>query len=599
MSVQNSIRWDRLLAAAGVACFAVVVTGVSTVEPAAGYEISIYWAYPWYFWAAVVCAIVSGQLVLIANANIDEPSWTEVIGVLTSASTVLTLSLLPYLRGYPIYGRGDVLTHLGFIRDLSQQGFTGNIYPPMHIVVQGLSGATGLPPNQLLTLLPFTFTIIFLGSMYWIVTALFPDWRRVLISLPFVLFPVLGSSHVMAIPYILSMLLTPFAVALLVVERGTSAVAFRAMLALAIAGVVLFHPLTGLFLVFVLAVYAVADWIGVPDTGSRLPTALTCFAFVVFAAWYLSFVSILIRFRTVTERFLAPGAGDSELVGTINTIERTGADLMDVIRIAVLKYGDAAILYAMATAGLGGYAVLWLRGRSRPSQLTAAFGATTLLFAGLSVIFLTNDLIVGFGRPLSFGKMFAAVLAGGLGYVAWKSADREATRWAVDVGLAATLLALVVISVASMYSSPLVADSGHQVSRMELDGMDWTLDHRNESIKIEEFGIQQYRHEHLRQGVDSSSSTIRREGTLPPDHFNYTRYGTLGRSYREDHYLVVTRLGRIVYPVNFPDYRDQWRFTAGDFRRLQYDQTVARVYDNGEFETYRIDASHPDQRPSG
>jgi hypothetical protein len=586
----NPNRTTRLLAAVGTLFLLAAAAVALVVPPASGYEISIYAAYPWYFWAAIVGAIFVGQLVMLSSAADDSESHTGTFGLLLSLAAVVTLTLLPYLRGYPVYGRGDVLTHLGLIRDLRTYGTVGNIYPPMHLLVEALAGATGLEPVTLINFLPMVFTAVFLGSMYRLVVVITDDRRRAMFAAPFVLFPVLGSSHVIAVPFTLSLLLTPFALYLLVLERRTSTIPVRVMLLLGVIGVVLFHPLTGLFLMFVLLLYAGTERVLAAGYPSQSPSSVASFTVAVFAGWYLSFVGILIRFRNIVDDFLRQRSSESQLEGTVNTVERTGADLADVVRIAVLQYGDAAILYGFATTFVAGMALRWSLGRLQPGRFTPLFGATTLLFIGASVVFLTNDLIVGFGRPLGFGTIFAAALAGWFWYALWQRTDHGAAKSAFAVGIGAVLLLLVLLSVASMFSSPPVAQTNQQVTQMELDGMEWTLENRNDELLIEEFGITQFRHYQMRNGIEDPSPTVRREETRPPDHFNYTTYETLGRSYETDTYLVLSRLGRITYPAKFPDYRDQWRFTPGDFARLEHDPSVASIYDNGEFDAYWISA---------
>jgi hypothetical protein len=588
MSVNDSKPIPKLFAVLGVFLLVVAVSVLLSVPPASGYEIYIYTAYPWYFWVSIVGAIVAGQLVVLSSADNDD---LGTFGAMLAIGSVVTLTLLPYVRGYPVYGRADVLTHLGMVHDIGEFGIAGNIYPPTHLLVGALSGATGLEPMTLINVLPVAFTVVFLGSMYLLVEAQFVDRKRAAFALPFVLLPVLGSSHVTAVPFVLSLLLTPFALYLLVSERRTAAVPVRAMLVLAVVGVVLFHPLTALFFLAALVVYAASERVLAADGPSPSPTNVASLTVVVFGAWYLSFVGILIRFRNVVTGLLSRGGGESQLQGTVDTVERTSAEMSDVLKIAVLEYGATGVFYGLATTFLAAVVLWWLMGRVQPRRFVAVFGATTVLFAGLSVVFLTNDLIVGFGRPLAFGKIFAAVLAGGVWYAVWQRTDRTAGRAAVAVALGALLVVVVLLSVASMFSSPLVAKTNQQVTQMELDGMEWTFENRNEELLIDEFGIDQYRFYDMRNGLETSSETVRRSDTNPPAHFNYTTYETLGRSYESDRYFVLTRLGRITYPAKFPGYRDQWQYTPADFDRLEYDSSVGQVYDNGEFDTYHVNGT--------
>jgi hypothetical protein len=44
----------------------------------------------------------------------------------------------------------------------------------------------------------------------------------------------------------------------------------------------------------------------------------------------------------------------------------------------------------------------------------------------------------------------------------------------------------------------------------------------------------------------------------------------------------------VTYPAQFPEYRRFWRYTPENFDRLNRDETVSQVYDNGEFDLYMI-----------
>jgi hypothetical protein len=591
MTDETPTRGMHALALIGVGFLISIAATVYVTPPASGYEVEIYASYPIQFWISVVGAIFVGQLLVLRSVGSRGDGGGRVFGIAFSLVGILTLLFLPYIRGYPVYGRADVLTHIGLVSDLGVYGIEGNIYPPMHILVASLAGATGVEPIALINLLSVVFTLLLVGSMYFLVTQLFSNRRVVTFALPFALFPVAGAAHVTSVPYGLSLLMVPFVVYLLFKEQRAQVMSLRVMLLFAIVGVVLFHPLTAMFVSIALVVYAAVKRIPAFETDHLGPTHAASFSLLVFGGWYLDNAGIIIRFRTVTTDFLNPDSGGSELASTAETVNRTGAELSDILRIAVFQYGSEVILFGLATIFVAIVITLWIRSGEAPGVFAFAFGCTVVLFAGIGVLFLTNDFIVGFGRPLGFGELFAAPLAGAFWYVAWQSKDAPAWRTATTVAFSAVLLIVVSLTVVGMFTSPLTAETNQQTTQMELDGMEWFFEHRNDDFLIEEFGIRQYRFDHALHGVEGESQMIRRSDTRPPDHFNYTTYDTLGESYADDRYLLLTRLGRVTYPAKFPDYRDQWRFTGDDFERLEYDRSVARVYDNGEFDIYRINGS--------
>ncbi len=583
----------KLLVAVGVLLLLVAVAIINTVPPAAGYEISLYDAYPWYFWLAVVGAMFAGQLVVLLSIlvrDVDDRDLTFGIGLITIPG--VTLTFMPYFRGYPVYGRADVLTHVGMVRDLSEMGIGSNIYPLMHILIQSLAGATGLDLLTVTNLPPIVFTIVFLGSMFYMTVYLFEDYRWAIAILPIVLVPLGGSGHVVVAPYVLSTFLMPFVLFLLLKEQRTHAVSVRALLVFAIVGVVLYHPLTALFGVAVFGIYSVLKRIPAFNVGWTGPTYVASLAVVVFSAWYVNFAGIVFRFRNVIDELVGPGeGGQTQLDATTATLERTSPDPFDVLRIAVYQYGIDALLFALAAAFVALVVVRWWRGGDAPDLFVLLFGGVAGLFGLSAVLFLTNDLIVGFGRPLAFGRSFAAVLAGALCYSLWRNADDRNRRIAGVAAASLVMLIVAYLAVFSMFHAPHAAQTNHQVTEMEIDGMEWTFANRNEDLLIDEFGIRQHRFYHMQHGTDEVPLTIRGGTNMPPPHFNYTEYETLGESYDDDRYLLLTQRGRIAYPAQFPDYREHWQFTPEDFDRLERDRSVDRVYDNGEFNAYRISSA--------
>ncbi len=581
--------WTKGLAALGTACLLGVVLILLRVPPAAGYEISIYRAYPTLFWILLIATMFLGQLVVLL-AGLSEGRSAE--NLLPGAALVVIpgfiLVLLPYIRGYPVYGRGDVLTHIGILRDLPEFGIELSIYLPTHILTQTLSAAAGLPEMGTINLLSVVFLAVYLGSMVLLVDHLFEGARRAF-CLPVVLVPIAGSAHVNAVPFVFSVLLVPFLLYLLVKEQKSHAVPVRALVLIALAGVVIYHPLTAIFVLLALGTYSVfnrlptirAHWNGLPNL-----TALTT---VLFVAWYLKYTGIIIRFRNVIGDFMGQ-TGESPLQETTDTVGRTSPDLVDLLQVIVLQYGVDLLVFGLASTFLALTVALWYYRDERPAVFTLAYGSTTLLFGVIGTLFLTNDFIGGFGRPLLFGKLFAVVFVGALFHLLWRQSETPSGQTVVSVVFAGLLVTVLVLSVFGMFTSPAVFDRNHQVTEMELDGTEWLFENRNADHLIDEQAIRQYRFYHLHYGTTQVDETIRSEDASPPDHYNYTVNERLGQSYEEDRYLLLPKAGRISYPERFPGYRDQWRFLPRDFERLETDQSVNRVYDNGEVTVYLVES---------
>ena len=89
------------------------------------YEISIYTIYPWYFWFFIIGAIFSGQLIIFIDIFYNYFNKNKYIclwGVIAIIIPIFIVFAIPVIRGYPTYGFGDHLTHIGIIKDILSFG---------------------------------------------------------------------------------------------------------------------------------------------------------------------------------------------------------------------------------------------------------------------------------------------------------------------------------------------------------------------------------------------------------------------------------------------------------------------------------------------
>lgn len=563
-----------------------VVMMINIVPPASGYEISLYGVYPWYFWTALILTIFSGQIIILGSAvygDENDRSWAFGVTLILLSNSVL-LSM-PYIRGYPIYGRGDVLTHLGFVRDTAEIGIAGNIYPLLHISVQSLSHATGLPTSAVINFFPIIMSFVFFGGLTYLVISLFKR-EHGLFCLAFITIPFVGGAHSTAVPFSLSVLFVPFVLYLLFKEQQTNAISIRVAFVLALVGLVLYHPLTAIMLMIAFGMYVTIKRTDPFRTEWPGPTMVASLTTVIFAAWYLRFTGIVRRFEIVTERILGSSEGETDLEGYAGTVDAYSPAFIDLVEVTVIRYGVEVLLFGLAAVFVVYSAYQWIRKGSRLTLSLLFFSCVFLLFTGLSVAFLVNDFLVGWGRPLAIGKIFATILAASVFYRFWNSNSLRSWRPVVSLSLITVLLILSVLVVFSVFPTLTATQHNHQVTEMEIDGMEWMLENRNVDIPMDVHRFNQYRFEHLHNGT--LNETVRQYNTRPPDHFGYDSSDAIGESYEQDSYLVINRLGEETYPKQFPGYEEYWRFTPADFDQLEQDRSVSRIYDNGEVRTYYV-----------
>lgn len=555
------------------------------------YEISVYSAYPGYFWAFVIGSILIGSLVVIASARSpNDKSW--MFGLTLVLLTNMLLLSIPYIRGYQMIGRADAMSHVGFSQDVVLLGsINSNIYPPMHVVIAALGDATGV---QLVTLglaVPLVFSGLYFAGMFYLLVFLFDSRERILFSLPFVMLPILGRVHVGLRPFDLSIMLIPLVLYLFFRSQNVPTPAVRGAFVVVLLGILLYHPLTALLIIGVFVIYFAGRYAPGIKKEYAAPTSFVSVSIAVFAAWYSNFTGIILRFVRVFERLFGGGEeGAAPVEGYTSAAEQASPPLIDLLRVLTFSYGVEIILFGLGFLFIG--AVLWLLVREKlPLEVhTLMFVGTLVVFTAGSVIFLFLDLIVPHDRPLQIAKISAVVLAGQLFYLLWIHLDwsqyQPKTRTALHVSIVLLVTVLVALTILSIYPSPLSASSNSQVTEMEMDGNEWLTQHGDASDEVTEFGISYRRFYHAQHGVQPGVPFLH----YPvPNHFNYTNHDNLGQSYGNDTYMTLTTRGRIVYPEVFPNYPENWRFTPEEFDRLEQDHSTERIYDNGDYNQYLIE----------
>jgi hypothetical protein len=615
-------RTLRALTLVGVSLLLGAVAVVVTEPSPNQYEISIYSAYPGYFWLLVTGAMLAGALVLVgsvrrvtvgdgtvssraASTGDSHPrrrptgsrasvptsaAGTWVFGLLLMVMTSVLLLLLPLVRGYVLYGRTDPLSHVGYVRDIASSGdFGGNIYPPMHLLTMAVADATGLEVTTVGLLLPVVFSGLYFGGMYYVLLYLFDSRARILYGLPFALLPVLGRAHVGFRPYDLSLLLIPVLFYLFFKSQRTPTPYTRATFVLVLVALLLYHPLTALFLVGVFTLYYAARYVPSVQDQYATPTHFASIAAVLFVAWYSNFTSILVRFDSIYRTLFGSAEGSPPVQSYTETTERASPALIDILQTATFLYGVDLALFVLGFVFLGLALWLFVRGRYALDRYVLALSATLFVFSVGGLSFLMLDIKVPHDRPFQLAKIAGVILVGQGFYLLLHRVDwvrrRASLETTIRVALLGTLVLLVALTTLSLFPSPLGSASNPQVTEMEMAGAEWTADHGDTDNAISGVGISHRRFHHALYGTSNSSSF---RIAIAPAHFNYTEHDYVGESYAADTYLTLSRQGRIVYPRVFPDYRSNWRFTPEEFARLDRDHSAARVYDSGAYDQYKV-----------
>ncbi|MFC4451573.1 hypothetical protein [Halorussus aquaticus] len=590
----------RTLKALGTAAFTLLtVLGLTAASSSAkGYEISIYAAYPSWFWWGLVATFVLGTVVVLHSKDVVHRRRYLALGTGIMLVANAFLLLMPVVRGYAVFGGGDMFTHLGRVIEILETGHLneGNYYPGIHLHAVMLMEVTGLDYYTIKNVLAPVFSVAYWLGILALAVRVTDNSTAFHYFVPFALLPILKRSEVYFGPNVLSFSLYPLLLyALFSVRRSRNR--FVTLVALVFCYFIFTHPVTTLIGLGTIALVAASRLVTARLRGHRLPikrsvtvVTIPVAVGVVFVSWYYSFLKIL----TMTVSMLGSlvlGIGTSQLGEYSNALQNVPLSLADLLAVVVFRKGTE-ILLTVGTV----FVILYLAYHVKYRDLelrwqylfwVAGFG----LFCALAAALLVKPIMLTWTRVLKFAEFFAVLLVATAAYVYAGRSRRTVGRR--DVVVVGVVLVFVTLIVFGTYNSPLQRETNSHVPETRIEGMEWYLDNRDADRLA--FGFN-YRYEHAFEGV---SPNPRAYAERPiPAHFGYDENATFATRNRVGSYLLVTQRLEEYYPALHPEYPEYWQFTPRDFRRLDRDERLGKIYANGGLRIY-LASSEPPGRPGG
>lgn len=580
--------------------FAVLYILLVSVPPSRGYESSIYDMYPAYLWLMILALLFGGQLLLITGlASNGANKWGRRCAVFVMGSTDLILLSIPFIRGYQIYGREDVLSNIGWTNEILRNGSIGNtdLYPMDHLLAASIQDATSIGVEHVAGVVPIVTTALFSLSFYVMMTKALRSDRYRSIALTLVMIPLFGNLNLSFAPHSQSLLLLPICIYLVnrtrTINRPTP---FSLVLIVFTILVVLFHPLTGMTLLVIFAVLGRREEQEENKMKSRLSGKsfgyVLIMGLVVFLGWQAYQVLLAYDLRIVYTGLFLEGP-QSELQSYSTLIAYAGVEIPNLLRLVLLTYGQAIALVVAAF-----WAALHLLRRKEagivPRHESLSITISFAFFLLASVVALLLPYLFGFSRNLwvamIFGLMLVFTYVGSL-VSSWRTKPRI-NRVRMQTVFSIVAFLIVGFSLFNLYPSPTIKEQNQQVSLSETTGMESFFTSRDQSLRIMEMGESQLRYYDLFFGRDAPAENIAYgNSTRIVDHFGYDEQLRLGDSYSDQTYFILSSRGRDFYPSIYPEFRDQWRFTPEDFQMLGSDSTVQLIMTNGDIELFIVTPS--------
>lgn len=612
---------------------------IATTPAATGYELSIYDAYPPYFWFFLIAAFACGIGILIHQAFAAQKSNWWLAGlciVIFSNSVFLGLS---FFRGYAFFPFGDAMTHIGYMKDIIVTGYVGqkNYYPIIHILGVDILSITGLSRGVATNLLIVFFSVLYPLNMYLLATTLASRRGQILLITAFACPLIFSFFNGCIHPSMFSIFILPLL--LYFYHRAVSSPVNKAqniaLLFLVALLMTFFHPITALFSIAVLLVFALASYLhrklapaANPGSQLRISKNITKIALITavvmivfFSSWYLSFPSIRGSFNKVyswlayeitgpaTEPSptepgpIQPPVKQSLFQRLTQALSKAKITLTQTLAVFIARYGAVFIYLLMALI----LSIMVLRKflvkkfkRKDVQQLDFIYSIQFLVALLISAYML-------FGYAIEYNEiriarlpLVMATILGGL--VIYEFIHTDSTQRvnldrfkpggkALAGIITVLILAAGVISIFNVYGSPMTVQSNFQVSLMEIAGTEWFSSHQDRDIVVAEAGRGLKRFEDFNFGWESRSFKRAKVDLEPiPSHFGYDENGSISQTFNfEARYLLTREFNRINimrFPEDVRDMVDQ--YSEEDFAKLRADPVVAQVYANSEFEVWRV-----------
>ena len=572
--------------------------------PARGYEFSIYDAYPNYFWCLIIASIFLGQVCAVLSVLDDSTSKYWPLGFLAAVIANCLLLSLPVIRGYFIYGSGDVLTHIGYMKDIGNYASIGsNHYPILHMLGFSMHEFTGLSFGIITMIIPPIFSIV--SILYWYILGkeIFNDKSKVVILVLIAFLPMYGVTNSLFTPNHEAFLMLPLVLYCLIKsQNAANKTEVNAILITLSVLIVLFHPLIAIMAMSIYALLYVSDALSISISSFKLHTKniwiVIAIMAMIFSIWSTYIYLLTDVLDPLISSIMGTDAVESELLAQLDLLSQVEVDIIYLIKLGLFTYGLDAILGLLALISILYLLILYTKGGIKiPHFLLFSMVCFILFFTlGVTIFFTINEF--GYGRVYNVAQIFSLIIISSSVVTAYRRLQNIGNfKKVIFCALTCTIvIVLIVLSAFTLHLSPNIKRVNQQVPMSDYYGMATFFEKRDDSILILEHGTSQMRFHDAIYGRSYPEVNIRYDwgggnSLLPVDHFGYNASYSLGSNYDGKRYFLLTTQGKDFYEHMYPEFPDKWRFIERDFERLESDASVIRVCSNGNLALYLINYS--------
>lgn len=593
-----------------IACLCLMISMmiILSMPRVSGYELSIYDAFPWYFWFFFLLSIIFGVGIIIMALINDTVQNLWSVGLLILILSNSLILLLPLFRGYS-YGGGadaDIFSHVGFIKEiiLTHHFSENNFYPVVHLIAYALTSFTGFRLTSILFLIPVLFSAFYISGVYLLATILSKNQKQTILITGLACVLLFGGFHHSILPSFLSFTLLPVLLYIyLKRDENDCRVETTIMLLIFCFFLVFFHPMTTLIAIFIFFLTYVANtFIKLVNpylntyidriTRERAHNMILLLV-ISFLTWYTSFqegrsdITGIIRML-----FIRPEWGVTSEY--ISPLAQAQINLFQLGELVLFRYGS--ILIYSLIGGIGVLIVLKRFFLNREIESLSFFYAIHVVGLFSVGLIMMTGYFYNFD-PLRVFRFYLMMVTIFNGIILYRLLQKTQIIWGritrrhLQMGIGVILCFCCIISIFNIYASPVIWQPNRQFTKENYLGSEWMVEHRQQGIQIShDIGTDIRRMDHLLNGLNENNLFLECRFLDIPTHFGYHEQDTLWKSYENNEtYLISSLNGRQAVHA-FPQYiRDKVdQYTQEDYYQLHDDTSAVKLYSNGGVDCWFI-----------
>ncbi len=618
---------------------------INNVGGTSQYEVSIYTAYPNYFWILMVIIFFLTFLNVFFFVEKKTSYMSVILTLIASVNSLSLFLLLPFFRNYYFFNPFDSLTHLGYVNDIFMSGnFTINYYPLIHIFIYAVSDFSRIDPKVVFFFIPLLFNMFFIASMYILVRSV--NKKVALIVTSFSIMPVLYNSTTYVTPSGMAFFLIPIFLYLFLKTRteNRNLTSYSILMVLFLLMLPFFHmEVAVLLIVILMAVFLyfrfghptkwleerkksfkktikesrlkTGNWMEnrerspkMADRGSGYYSRLKLFIkrnslleveimFILIFTWFSFSIIFVSTVKEVQHAFLF----NTEL-SSASILQSTSLTSFKVIYAIVKVYGPDIFFIGIALLIL---LFIFVFRKRQFGPVYGSLGLTYVFLVFLNFLTFFRGLILG-QRTVKYLVLISMVIVSIAIYTMLKVEKPRIERpykFKPRINrsylFSIIMIPVIVLSIFSTYTSPITYGLNLQVNEQTFDGYSFFVSHK-ENLTALDFPNNPQTFQNAILG-SHTQYTDQISAMQPVDHFGYStdlantskNFGSTGLKDIELVKPLVGHLGNfylgnVYLIVDDSTRQDSQLYTKEDFDKLMQDNTVNRVFDDGGVNLYYI-----------